>query len=736
MGRGSPSEPPAAFSFISPRRPGLQAKATGRRRPRGRESRAELPCLPACCLPGRAMESSSSSRALSSQALGAVCAAGGCLAVSELARRLKLREDSTRLARALGDAANFTLVTRAEAGGGSGGGDEDKEQRVAVATTGARLCRDHGKGQCAGQCRQLHLCRYFVYGGCRHEGTRKQCRFIHDIYLPHNLNVLKEHGLEGLSSEELCQLLLQNDPSLLPEICTFYNKGDGRFGSCTFKKICIKLHICQYYLQGSCRFESGCKRSHNIFDPECYEKLEKWGLSRTLIGKLPLIYRNIYDIKHNTASTSREIKRSGEAPLVTNSSEESNMICLYHIRKSCSFQDKCIRVHFHLPYRWEIFDGKQWRELLLMEDIEKHYCDPFNERFNYKKDSKKLVIDFSNMTCDTTQIRRLSTASSVTKPPHYILTTEWLWYWKDEYGVWHEYGIKDIDHEAASVCSLDLEKAYQSEASPTLRFTARKQSYVLDFKAMKQKNVRYLTEREVRRRPKFMSLKEIEKKKSRGAELSKAGEGATNIPAHWDQSALPELGYELITLDSSSNEYRKVQVNFERTMSKANIIKIERIQNLALWEVYQWQKEQMKKANGGKDVDERLLFHGTDGSHVDAICQQNFDWRICGIHGTAYGKGSYFARDASYSDNYCNDNLVSKINLFFKTNLDSKTMFLARVLVGEFTNGLSNYLRPPAKGSQNTAFYDSCVNSIQNPSIFVIFEKHQIYPEYLIKYVR
>lgn len=60
-------------------------------------------------------------------------------------------------------------------------------------------------------------------------------------------------------------------------------------------------------------------------------------------------------------------------------------------------------------------------------------------------------------------------------------------------------------------------------------------------------------------------------------------------------------------------------------------------------------------------------------------------------------------------------------------------MFLARVLVGEFTNGLSTYARPPPKDSQAT-FYDSCVNSVQDPSIFVIFEKHQIYPEYLIKY--
>lgn len=49
----------------------------------------------------------------------------------------------------------------------------------------------------------------------------------------------------------------------------------------------------------------------------------------------------------------------------------------------------------------------------------------------------------------------------------------------------------------------------------------------------------------------------------------------------------------------------------------------------------------MKKANGGKDVDERQLFHGTKNDHIDAICQQNFDWRICGVHGTAYGKGNF-----------------------------------------------------------------------------------------------
>ena len=47
----------------------------------------------------------------------------------------------------------------------------------------------------------------------------------------------------------------------------------------------------------------------------------------------------------------------------------------------------------------------------------------------------------------------------------------------------------------------------------------------------------------------------------------------------------------------------------------------------------------MRKQNGGRCVAERKLFHGTDSKYIDAICGSNFDWRICGTHGTAYGKG-------------------------------------------------------------------------------------------------
>ncbi len=60
-------------------------------------------------------------------------------------------------------------------------------------------------------------------------------------------------------------------------------------------------------------------------------------------------------------------------------------------------------------------------------------------------------------------------------------------------------------------------------------------------------------------------------------------------------------------------------------------------------------------------------------------------------------------------------------------------MFVALVLVGEYTRGRSSYVRPPPKGNSKT-LYDSCVDCESNPSIYVVFEKLQIYPEYLIEY--
>ncbi|XP_054999565.1 protein mono-ADP-ribosyltransferase PARP12 [Sorex araneus] len=671
------------------------------------------------------------------EATRALCAAGGALELDELRGRLAGTGAAEPLERLLRDGARLVLAQREGAGAAA-------PERVVLAASELRLCRapPGAKVGCQGFCSQLHLCKFMVYGACKSKAG-KPCRNNHSLTTTHNMGVLRTYGVDHLNFRELCQLLYQNDPWLLPEICLHYNKGDGPHGSCTFQKHCIKLHMCQYFLRGQCKFGSSCKRSHDFSSPENLEKLLKMGLSADLVSKLPDIYRNAYDIKNkNSASPSRSLvppsqgasergdrAASASASSSVSSQGDSDQICLFHIRKSCSFQDKCNKVHFHLPYRWQFLDGSTWKDLDKMEVIEEAYSYPQKDRIMCAESTNNFhldILNFHTMMFGSARARRLSTVSSATRPPHFIFTTDWVWYWTDEQGAWQEYGKQGIEHPVATVNSSDLEKAYQEFCMPgsdaqtaTLKFQAGKHKYELDFKAFVQKNLVYGTVRKVCRRPKYVSLKDVKGKQTCHVNF----QGPKNIPDHWDPSALPDPGFKKILLNSSSEEYQKIWKLFNQTLPCCSVKKIERIQNLALWEVYQWQKAQMQKRNGDEPVDERQLFHGTASTFVDAICQQNFDWRICGLHGTSYGKGSYFARDAAYSHHYC------------KSDLHSKTMFVARVLVGEFIRGNPTFVRPPAREGQSSLFYDSCVNSMTDPTIFVIFEKHQAYPEYVIHYI-
>ena len=65
-------------------------------------------------------------------------------------------------------------------------------------------------------------------------------------------------------------------------------------------------------------------------------------------------------------------------------------------------------------------------------------------------------------------------------------------------------------------------------------------------------------------------------------------------------------------------------------------------------------------------------------------------------------------------------------------------MFVAKVLCGNVTRGDPEYrIPPPLEGKPSTGpFYDSCVNSMENPTIYVVFDKSQCYPEYLIEYLK
>ncbi|NXK09896.1 PAR12 polymerase, partial [Herpetotheres cachinnans] len=202
------------------------------------------------------------------------------------------------------------------------------------------------------------------------------------------------------------------------------------------------------------------------------------------------------------------------------------------------------------------------------------------------------------------------------------------------------------------------------------------------------------------------------------------------FPSDWDPSALPEIGYEyLVEVSCDGSKYREIKNLFQQTMKDYSICRLRRTQSPALWQHFQLQKEHIEKRSPGQEVDERLLFHRMSPSSMPAICKQNFNWRTCGTHFTRFlthgffwSLGSYCARDASYSHQYC------------PSSTDHHSMLVAQIPVGDFVQGNQFYLRPPARPGISNKLLDSCVDIQKNPSIFVIFGKHHIYMAYILEY--
>ncbi|XP_027009731.2 protein mono-ADP-ribosyltransferase PARP12-like isoform X2 [Tachysurus fulvidraco] len=553
------------------------------------------------------------------------------------------------------------------------------------------------------------------------------CRFSHDLQTEQNAKVLKNHGLDQLDRRELCILLLQSDNSILPPVCHSYNNGTGLYGRCPDGENCKRLHICEKYLRGQCQ----CSRAHDFYEPHPLKTLQDRGVPTELMASMKTTYSNIetlrimakatlpqnvqeHSSKRSTRNNNWQNRPSVDAHAtgsgVSRPKREKKEICMYFIKGHCRNGDNCFKEHSKVPYKWEVKEGFNWVALPDNEGIEKDYCNPA------KTYSSGICFDTMIRGCDV--VRRLSTVSSVIQP-NYILTTCWAWYWEDEFGNWIQYAASSGGHNTASITSEELEQKFTQDNKAEIEFTAGSQTYTLSFQDMIQTNKHYMTKKLVRRRPVFVSAADAEI--SRTTKPVPTSSPMKTLPSHWNKALTPEIGYKKIQLQNDSNEYSAIERLFKTTMKGFSIQQIERIQNRGLWEVFQWQKDQMKKTNSGKNAVEKQLFHGTNSKHIDAICLNNFDWRICGTHGTAYGKGSYFARDANYSHGYTGDSTT-------------RCMFVCRVLVGDYTAGHSSYTRPPSKDGGDTNFYNSCVNDVQNPSIFVVFEKHQIYPEYLITY--
>ncbi len=109
-------------------------------------------------------------------------------------------------------------------------------------------------------------------------------------------------------------------------------------------------------------------------------------------------------------------------------------------------------------------------------------------------------------------------------------------------------------------------------------------------------------------------------------------------PDTWDDmTAQQQTSVVCIDLDSESVEYKEVLDLFNKTMNKgssySNIVRIQRIQNPRLYQLYCQAKDVMDKNNPPNHPNERRLFHGTDVASAIKINSNGFNRSYAGKHG-------------------------------------------------------------------------------------------------------
>jgi poly [ADP-ribose] polymerase 7/11/12/13 len=194
---------------------------------------------------------------------------------------------------------------------------------------------------------------------------------------------------------------------------------------------------------------------------------------------------------------------------------------------------------------------------------------------------------------------------------------------------------------------------------------------------------------------------------------------------------------KLFQVDNRSHEFVAVEAKFQTTLSTKTVDSIHRIENGLLHEMFLLDATNIEKQarnavqpSGSSPPGSlrRELFHGTTTAAVDMIVNSTdghgFLPLLAGSAvGAIYGDGTYFARDAKYSDSYA-QTLPS----------GQKQMLLVDVVVGRWTKGVKGMKTCPVVPGEQYTRFNSLVNDVVKPAIFVVQHSSQAYPKYLIAY--
>lgn len=157
--------------------------------------------------------------------------------------------------------------------------------------------------------------------------------------------------------------------------------------------------------------------------------------------------------------------------------------------------------------------------------------------------------------------------------------------------------------------------------------------------------------------------------------------------------------------------YNAISNRIRESFPNSCIVWIEENQNPTLLAAYENRKKEIAKV---ASINEVHWFHGTKEENITKIAMEGFDPAF--NKASAYGKGTYFAKNASYSNSYMLSN-----------NQGISFMFLCDVLMGKPCMGTSNL-------QIETDLYHSAVDNFQTPTILVSPLADAAYPKYIVAF--
>ncbi|CAM4442620.1 protein mono-ADP-ribosyltransferase TIPARP-like [Lepidochelys kempii] len=411
-------------------------------------------------------------------------------------------------------------------------------------------------------------------------------------------------------------------------------------------------------------------------------------------------------------------------------------ICDHFLLGNCPEGAGCPLHHTRYPYHWQLrrSDNKAWQSLSdsAQRHLENLYCNVNKSHANFldnNNSSGKLALTSLEVITSETydKARRLSNTCDPQLNPHF--PTQWAVFWKN--------GDKWIKYKEP-ICS-DLLTAFE-EDKELHNFELWGKHYSVDLKRFVQHNMERGYVRHIQRRPSYRSLLDmmpylqmIPSKASIPSCPTPAIPGEDPMdgyygpyPAAWIPQPSVDQAFLQMEVTPSEAAYRSTCVLFHQSLPEDEVLvlAIYRIRNEDLWQRYTNQKKFMTwgRTKLEKQHLEKHLFFGTSARNVEPICKTNFSQFLPEQHSPIFGQGIYFSLRADYSNRYSR---AKKGGMRY--------MFLAKVLVGKTVAGRAHYRRPPEQkpGGQ---LYDSCVNSVSKPQVYVAFDNFQCYPYFLIHY--